>query len=144
MKSYILDNDWKVYKEKNKYFIEVRPIKNSIFKYHETVEIEEEIFLDIVNGENQVKNLFKKFGLHKIIMAWNGKPLKGKRLKNTENKYYGGGWLVQREGKKYFIEYLAASQGGKVIKREIDEKIYLVARSGKVDLPELIKRFNLY
>lgn len=65
-------------------------------------------------------------------------------MKNTEDKYFGGGWFVERIGYNYFIDYLAAAQGGGNIRRQITKEIYLQARSGKYKLSELIKKYNLY
>jgi len=144
MEEYILNNGWKVQQRDNKYYLEVTPLENSIFRQHKTVELPEEIYLEIKKGEMDIKNLFKKFSLHKIIMSWISGGQEKKKLRNTKDKYYGGGWFVEQVGSKYFIDYLAAAQGGGTIRREINKEIYLEARSGKVTLPELIRKYDLY
>lgn len=144
MEQYELNNGWKVFFDHGKYYLKVTPIENSIFQKEKVVELPNEIALEIKRGEMNIKNLFEKFGLHKLIISWIPNVEKGKELKNTEDKYFGGGWFVERLGTKYYIDYSAAAQGGGNVRREITKEIYLQARSGKYKLPELIRKYNLY
>lgn len=144
MEQYVLSNGWIVRCEENKFYLEVTPIENTIFQNEKVVELPDDVALEVKNGERNIKNLFKKFGLHKLIMSWVPNVKKGKERKDTEDRYYGGGWFVERLGSRYYIDYLAAAQGGGNIRREITKEIYLQARSGKYKLPELIRKYDLY
>ena len=144
MEQYVLDNGWIIIKKGDKFFLEVKPIENSLFRINQTVEVTEEIFNAVKNGETRVSEL-KKFNLYKYVIKW-GKPKRSPIKKNTDTKYYGGGFFVEKIDGKYFLEYMSGAQGGKSKREEINEKIYLEARSGKYKykLSELIRKYDLY
>ena len=145
MEYLVLSNGWRVWSEKGEYFIEVFPLENSIFRSHKTVKIPKEIFKVINDGETNVKELFKKYKLHDYLMQWSGEVCsKMEKPKDSEDKYFGNGWFVERKNDKFFIQYMSGVQGGANIRREISKKAFNEARTGKYDLTELVKKYNLY
>lgn len=70
MEHYILSNGWIVRGERNRYFLEVTPIEDTIFQKRAVIELPIEIALEVKKGEINITNLFKKFGLHKLIISW--------------------------------------------------------------------------
>lgn len=145
MEYLILSNGWRAWSEKGECFIEVFPIENSIFRAHKTVNIPKGIFKAISDGETNVKELFKKYKLHNYIIDWSGETYSNmEETKNSENKYFGNGWFVERENDKFFIQYMSGAQGGENIRREISRKAFNEARTGKYNLTDLVKKYNMY
>ncbi len=103
-KTYKLDNGWKVEKNKDDIpILHVTPISNSVFKKYQNVEITEEIFDDITKGERDLKKLFKKYKLHKIIMEDSMVEVRPEVVfTNTPTKYHGRGFIVTQEGDNFF------------------------------------------
>jgi hypothetical protein len=144
MEYLILSNGWRAWSEKGKYYIEVIPIENSIFKSYKTVEIPKEIFKAISYGETNVKELFNRYNLHNYIIQWSDEThLRMEEPKNSKDKYFGNGWFVEIKNDKFFIQYMSAAQGGANIRREISKKAFNEARTGKYNLTELVKKYNL-
>lgn len=142
---FVLDSGWIAINTGSEYLLEVKPIENSIFRTHKIVTIPREIFFAIKEGERNTKVLFQNFNLHNLIIEWeSSRELDPEKMENTDTKFHGGGWFVEKVGEKYFIDYLSASQGGGNIRKEINEEIYQEACSGKYNLSELIKKYNLY
>jgi len=143
---YKLDNGWIVERNGNSGpVLHVTPIPNALFKKHQEVKIPEEIFEDIAQGERDVKNLFKKHKLHKIIIDEAAVEVRSSiTLTNTQTKFYGRGFIATQERDQYFLEYQLARQGGGSRKFEITSGIYEDARTGKYSTSDLFKKYNLY
>ena len=142
---YQLDNGWVVENTTGIPVLHVTPIPNTLFRKKQNVVIEEKVFKAIVNGERNLKNLFQKFKLHKTIIENGSSSVKpNDQLINTPTKFYGSGFIVTQEEDKYYLDYQLARQGGGSRKLEISLDIYLVARSGKQSVSDLLKKYNLY
>lgn len=143
---YKLDNGWVVEKnETDVPVLHVTPVSNTLFRKHQDVEIDNEIFKAISEGEREVKNLFKKYKLHKIIIENGAEEVRPNvKLMNTPTKFYGRGFIITQEGTKYYLEYQLARQGGGSRKFEISKEIYAQARTGKYSTSDLLKKYNLY
>ncbi|MEQ9307735.1 MAG: hypothetical protein RJQ14_27745 [Marinoscillum sp.] len=143
-KEFVLDNGWIASKQPDQEpILFVTPLPNSIFKIYKEIELPNNIYEDIVRGERSIKELFKKYKLHSLIIEW-GAPTKIPPKENTPTKFYGGGFIVTEEGNKYYLDYLLSTQGGKSRRFEISKKIYEEARTGKYSLSDLFKKYNLY
>ncbi len=143
---YKLDNGWIIEKNENgNPVLHVTPIPNTLFRKHQDVEISVEIFEDIVNGERDILNLFKRHKLHKKIIEDGAVEVKlNITLINTPFKYYGKGFIATQEEDKYFLDYLLSIQGGKSRRFEISKEIYEDARIGDKSTSDLFKKYNLY
>lgn len=143
---YKLDNGWIVEKKDTDVpILHVTPIPNTLFRKHQDVEIDDEIFKAISGGEREVQTLFKKYKLHKIIIENGGVEVKPNvKLMNTPTKFYGGGFIVTQEEGKYYLDYQLSRHGGGSRKFEITKEIYEDARTGKYSLSDLFKKYNLY
>ena len=143
---YELDNGWIVWTDGLKYFLDIKPLENTLFRKERTVEISDEIFEVVKNGERKLSELFKKYNLHKYIIKW-VKPVKAsvsmKRV-NTENKFYGKDYIATREGTSYYLEYRLARHGDGGRKIKVNKNIYEDARSSEKSISELFKKYNLY
>lgn len=144
---YKLDNGWVVEKKgDNVPILYVTPIPNTLFRKNQTVKITNTIFEDISSGETDLKNLFKKHKLHKLIMeqgAKEVKPVLSQRI-NTETMYQGVDFFVTEELGKYFLRYRLSRHGDGERKFEITKEIYQAARTGRYSTSDLFKKYNLY
>ncbi|MEM6814417.1 MAG: hypothetical protein AAF600_08490 [Bacteroidota bacterium] len=143
-KEYILDNGWIVSKQPAEApILHVTPLPNSIFRVRDDLELPNDIYRDIAEGERSIKELFKKHKLHNLIIKW-GEPRKVLPKDNSPAKFYGRGFIVTQEDNKYFLDYQLARQGGGSRKFEISKEIYEEARTGKYATSDLFKKYNLY
>lgn len=143
-KEYTLDNGWVVSKKNDEVpILHVTPLPNSIFRIYQDIELPDDIYKDMAEGERSIKTLFKKHKLHNLIIKW-GKPKKITPKKDTPTKFYGCGFIATQEGEKYFLEYQLARHGGGSRKFEINKEIYEDARKGDKSLSELFEKYNLY
>lgn len=145
-KKYKLDNGWIIKKEgSNPPILYVTPIKNTIFKKKLEIEINDEIFRDIVLGERNIKELFRKHKLHTIIIKKGSIDVKPEILSiKKPNQVNGKGFILTKENDEYFLEYQLSKQGGGSRKFEINEEIYLDAIKGNYTTSDLFKKYNLY
>jgi|JRYD01.1.fsa_nt_gb hypothetical protein len=145
-KIYKLNNGWIVEKKTDGVpVLHVTPILNTVFKKKHDVEITDEIFDDISQGERDISNLFKKYKLHKLIMKYGAVEVNPSIVfTNTSNRYYGRGFIAKHEGDKYFLEYQLSTQGGGERRFEISKEIYEDARIGDKSTSDLFKKYNLY
>jgi len=141
---YKLDNSWNVWTDGLKYYLDVKPLENSIFRKEETVEITKEIFEEVKAGQCKVSELFKKFNLSKFIIKWGESKSSQMKRENTENKFFGRGFITSKEGSKYFLEYQLARQGGGSRKFQINKEVYEDSRRGNITTSELLKKHNLF
>lgn len=143
---YELDNSWVIWTDGLEYYLDIKPLNKTIFTKNRTVRISEEIFNVVKNGECKVLKLFKKFNLQKFLFTWNKPNYTNRAMNkvNTENKFYGRGFIVFKEEAKYFLEYQLARQGGGSRRFEISKKVYDDARRGNKSTSELLKKHNLY
>jgi len=144
-KVYILDNGWKAYiSEDGSFMLHVIPIPNNIFRIEQRVKITEEIFNAIINGERQVKELFREFNLHEYIIDWKKDDRPKPILKNSKKRFYGIDYAVVEEDFGYFMEYLLSIHGGGSRKIKINKDIYLKARNSKLSTSDLFREYDLY
>ena len=139
---FTLNNGWKVYSKDNHYFIDVKAIENSIFNKSKTVQIPQEVFDTVKNGETDEKVLFKEYKIHNLILEWK-EPKKKTMSKESDEKHFGGGWFVERKDGTYFLDYMAAKQGGESIRQKISKDAFEDAKSGDMDLKALREKYNL-
>ncbi|MBL4560323.1 MAG: hypothetical protein JKX79_05005 [Labilibaculum sp.] len=140
-----LDNGWTVTKNENGVAVlHVTPIEGSLFRKEQFVNIPDDVFNDIRDGEREIKELFRKFKLHNLIFQWEREPVVSKKYENTEFEFYGRDFLVTQEGEHYFIEYELSQHGGGHRKFEISKEIYEDARKGDKSTFDLFKKYNLY
>jgi|GEM_PF-1957947 len=142
---YKLDNGWTVTKnDKGIAVLHVIPIEGSLFRKEQFVNIPNNVFDDIRDGEREIKELFRKYKLHNLIFQWDREPVVSEKYENTNSEFYGSGFLVTQEGKHYFIEYELSQHGGGHRKFEITKEIYEDARKGDKSTSDLFKKYNLY
>ncbi|MCB0516721.1 MAG: hypothetical protein R2798_12035 [Chitinophagales bacterium] len=144
---YKLDNGWIVWTDGSEYFLDTKPLENTIFTKEQTVKITEQIFKAVKNGECKILTLFKEYNLLNFLIKWT-KPtditLTRRESVNTENTFYGREFIVSKERAKYFLEYQLDTQGGGSRKFEISQEVYEDARKGNKTASDLFKKFNLY
>lgn len=63
---------------------------------------------------------------------------------DDENNQYFGGWSVHKKGDKYEFHYVAAAQGGGIIKFNITQDEYSQVRLGKLDFDDILERYPKY
>lgn len=127
-----LDNGWLAEKQDDHApVLHVTPIPNTLFRKNQTVEITDIIFEDIRCGETDLKNLFKKYKLHMLIMEQGAKEIKPviRPRINTATKYQGVDFFVTEELGLYFLRYRLSRQGDGERKFEIPREVYEEARS---------------
>lgn len=109
------------------------------------IRISEEVYQEAKKEGTNLKDLFVKYELHKNEKIYSiGKPIRLKPKQNTEAKYYGRGFLAEKVGDKYFLDYEMARHGGGSRRFEISKEVYEAARTGKYITTDLIKKYDLY
>ena len=135
---------WKVIKTVNdKYSLYYE--RNVIGEDGALIRISEEVFKEAKDPNCNLPDLFKKYELEKSkVLLTQGHPIKLKSYKNTKNKFFGNGYIVENIEGKYYLRYQLARHGGGSRKFEINKKIYLYARNSEIGTTDLFKKFDLY
>lgn len=94
-------------------------------------------------GECKVTELFRIFNLQRLIKWSEPNKIKMKR-ENTDNKFYGRGFIATNEGSKYYLEYQLTRHGGGSKKNEVSKEVYEDSRKGNKTTAEILKKYNLY
>ena len=146
-KKYILDNGWWVEKVDNDApVLHITPIPKTVFNKNKRIIISDVIFEDIRAGEINLKNLFRKHDLHKLIINQTSEEvrLQVKHGKNGQNENQGSDFFVFNESGKYFMRYRLSIQGDGERQIEISKEVFLDERSGDYSTSDLFKKYNLY
>ena len=100
----------------------------------------------MVVQEINLKNLFRKHDLHKLIINQTSEEvrLQVKHGKNGQNENQGSDFFVFNESGKYFMRYRLSIQGDGERQIEISKEVFLDARSGDYSTSDLFKKYNLY
>jgi len=138
---------WRVFRTTNdKYGLSYE--RNIINKDSALIEISEEVFNAAKEPYCSLHDLFEKYDLDKCkVLLRLGKPVdltKKKINKNTRNKFYGQGYIVEKTDNSFFLSYQLDRHGGGIREFEITEKIYLYARNSNLSTADLFKKFDLY
>ena len=144
---YTLDNGWCVEKVDNDApVLHITPIPKTVFNKNKRIIISDVIFEDIRAGEINLKNLFRKHDLHKLIINQTAEEVRPhvKHGKNGINEYQGSDFFCINELGKYFMRYRLSIQGDGERQIEISKEVFLDARSGDYSTSDLFKKYNLY
>jgi len=146
MTEYKLDNGWLVRQQGlERAILYVLPLENSIFRKKQDIELTDEVFQDIQNGETSVTELFRKHELHNVIIQWeNREPISISKPENTETKYFGNDFIVMKEKLEYYMVYELSSHGGGIRKIPIPENAYFKIRKGNFSLSEILDKYELH
>jgi len=63
---------------------------------------------------------------------------------NTETKFHGKGYIVEKVNYKYYLQYIKASQGGGSRKFEVSKEVFDKAKKEKSSLRDLFTEYDLY
>ncbi|MEP4535511.1 MAG: hypothetical protein ABJ004_20620 [Cyclobacteriaceae bacterium] len=141
---YYLDNGWVAKKVgENIAMLYVTPIENSFFRSYLEVPLTKEEFEAISRGQTNTRELFAKFNLHVRIINLNSQVSELK-VNNSDDKFYGRGFIAFQEGDRYYLKYQLAVQGGCSRRFEISKKIYEDARTGNKTTKELFDKWGLH
>jgi hypothetical protein len=138
---------WRVFKTKNdKYALEYE--RDLLGEEGALISISEVVFNEAKAPNCNLSDLFRKYNLDtcKVLLRI-GKPVKlsnSNNNKNTRNKFYGRGYIVEKTDKGFFLRYQLDIHGGGIREFEISEKIYLYARDTNLSTTDLFKKFDLY
>ncbi len=144
-KTFILDNGWEAYmNDDGSFMLHVIPIPNNIFRIEQRVNISEEIYTAIADGERNVKVLVENFKLNDHIITWKDIDRPKLDFINTSERFYGDGYVVVEKDNRYFMEYQLSTQGGGSRNIEINKQIYLKARNPDISTSDLFKEFDLH
>ncbi|RIV70615.1 hypothetical protein [Flagellimonas aequoris] len=138
---------WRIIKTKNdKYALEYE--RDVLGEEGALISISEEVFHAAKEPNCDLTDLFRKYNLDNCkVLIRIGKPVNlanPKARKNTHNKFYGRGYIVEKTDKGFFLNYQLDRHGGGMREFEINERIYLFARNSNLSTSDILKKFDLY